>query len=287
MNSRLGRLLVLTTVLTAGTAWADDPTISHKNDEAAAVSVSLGINHGATPESDFEVIGPQDEVLAIVYPFELFTDRFWSQPLPERVYGRLQVGMRLRSASLDPETHAKVRAQGQTRRRELQAVREWARRDALQEEIDQLRQDKLELMERRDALAERVFSAEESLIESELRADSVTYSEDDDIDRRLEDLEELADERNELQSLREVLAEKEPFPDEEIQRLTEKIDRLSNKIDNERRRIRLSRKRTRSARSTYLSRKAGWKELIAERNALTTKIRFLTERIQSLSERVE
>jgi hypothetical protein len=287
MNSRLGRLLVVTTVLTAGTARADDPAISLKNDEAAAVSVSLGTHHGVTLESDFEVIGPQGEVLAIIYPVELFTDRFWSQPLAERVYGRLQVGMRLRSASLDPETHGRVRAQGQTRRRELQAAREWARRDALQDEIDQLRQEKLELLERRDALAEKIFSAEESLIESERRADSVTYSDDDHIDRRLVDLEELTDERDELQSQREVVAEKDPFPDEEIRQLTERIERLNNKIDSERRRIRLSRKRTRSARSTYLSRKAAWKDLIAERNALTTKIRFLTERIQTLSERVE
>jgi hypothetical protein len=281
-------LLVLTPFLTAGIAWADDPTISLKNDEAAAVSVSLGTNDGVTQDfSIFEVLGPQDEVLAIIYPFDLFTDRFWSQPLAERVYHRLQVGMRVRSTALDSASHRRLRDEGMTRWRELRAAREWARRDALQEEIDRLRQEKLELMKRRDALAEKVFSAEESLIESERRADSVTYSEDDDIDRRLEDLEELADERDELQSQREVAAEKEPFPEEDIQQLTESIDRLNNKIDNERRRIRLSRRRTRSARSTYLSRKAAWKELIAERNALTAKIRFLTERIEALTERVE
>lgn len=264
-------------------ASAADLSVDLKNDTALSVSVRAGTDNGVTPAADFEIVASDNHSVAI-YPVELFRDRFWSQPLDAADYERVKAGMPVRPVTLDPVSHGRIRAEGSARLKELRAKAEEARRAVRRQKIEDLRRQRERLLERRDALDDRIAAAERDLSEEEGRADWIMSSADDDIDRALQRIGELADERDELQSRRDSLSQQRPYPRADIERLSSQIRTLNDRIDSERSRIRLARERKRSARSSYLSRKQERQKLVAERNALTNELRQIDRKIRDLSE---
>jgi len=263
---------------------AADLRVELKNDAAMAVSVPLGLDHGVTKESDFSAVAA-DNVPVLLYPFELFGNLFWSQPLAPEEFSRLAPGSPVRPFTLREEEHAKLREEGRARKAELDAQQEEARREAVRKEADELRNRKERLEARRDDLYDRIAAAEKALADEEGRAYWIDSSEERDIDRALQDIQEYADRRDELQEQRNALSGKRPYPSAEIGRITAEIKRLNDRIASERDTIRTARDRKRSARSSYLSRRQEWQKLVAERDQATNEIRALDRKIRGLSER--
>jgi predicted nucleic acid-binding Zn-ribbon protein len=269
--------------LPAAGTFAAESLIDLKNDLSMAVSVRLGTDNGVSRESDFQVTANGQVVT--IYPYEIYADRFWSQPLSEEAFARVAVGMPLTAVALDKVAHAKVRSEGQKRLAELRARQAEAKRQVDRQRIADLKEQRERLLDRRDALEERIAAAEKSLADEEGRSDWIAGSSEQDIDRSSQRIADLADRRDELQAQRDGLSRQQPSPRNEIARLTAEIRSLNGQIESERSSIRSARERKRSARSSYLSRKQDWQKLVADRNALTTEIKSLDRKIRDLSER--
>ena len=275
--------LVLAAVLAAPLAvLSADTRVELKNADSMSVSVPLGTDNGVTKESDFEAVAA-DNGTVFLYPFELFGNMFWSQPLSAQVFSRIAPGTAVRSVAPSREDHAAARRAGQARKAELAKRQEEARREAARKEAVELRERKERLETRRDEVNDRIAAAESALADEEGRADWISSSEDRDIDRALQNIQESADRRDELQEQRNALAGQRPYPSAEANRLSAEIRRWNDRIASERDTIRTARDRKRSARSAYLSRKQEWQKLVAERNRVTGEIQSLDRKIREMS----
>lgn len=279
-------ILVLLAALPGFARGAETPEarVGLKNAEAMAVSVHLGTDNGVGEESDFAAQAA-DNGAVLLYPAELYRTLFWSQPLSPEAFSRLEPGDVVRPSVLSREEHDAVRKEGRARAAERTARREASRREAARKEIDALRERKARLEERRDALDERVADAEKTLADEEGRLDWISSSEERDIDRSLQSLQEYADRRDELQEQRNALSGQRPYPSGEIHRLSAEIRRLNDRIASERDAVRNARDRKRSARSSFLARKQEWQTLVAERRQATNEIRSLDRKIRELEEK--
>lgn len=282
MDRRVAALVLLALSASAHRAFGAGLSVDMKNDAAKAVSVRIGSDNGVTPASDYEVVVAEGQAVRI-YPVEIYTDRFWSQPLSPHDFSAVKDGMPVRPAALDRAAHEAVRAEGEARRREIRAREEDARRAVQRQKLDDLRQQRDRLIERRDALDDRLARSEADLSDEEGRSDWLQSGYDDDIDRSLQRIGEMADRRDELQSQRDVLSRQKPYPRNEIDRLSAEIRSLNGQIDSERSSIRTARERKRSARSSYLSRKQEWQRLVSERNAAQAEVRQVEQKIRDLS----
>ncbi len=277
-------ILVFLTVLPALDAapgLAADLAVDLKNDASMAVSVPVGSDNGVTPASDFQATA--DGLAVAIYPNEIFEKRFWSQPLSQEAYDRIRTGTPVRRVTLDKAAHVNVRVEGETRKDEYRAKWEAAEREAARRESDELIRKKASLDERRDALDGRIAEAEKALADEEVRQDWLTGSEEGDIERSLQNIQDFADRRDELQEQRNALSGQSPYPRDEINRLTAEIRRLNDRIASERTGIRTSRDRKRSARTSFLARRKDWQNLVSDRKALDSEIRALDRRIRELS----
>lgn len=263
----------------ASSALSGETAVDLKNDGAVSVSVPLGTDNGVTRDSDFEVAA--DNATVLIYPLEIFEKRFWSQPLSESDYARIRIGMDVRRVVLEREEHAGIRAEGGSRRDELRARQEDARRQADRKTIGDLKDNRARLADRRDLLEDRIAAAEKTLADEEGRMNWLIDSEDSGIERSLQAIEDLADRRDELQAQRDALSRSSPRG--EAARLSAEIKRLNERISFERESIRVARDRKRNARSAYLSARQEWKKLAAERKALQNEIRSIDQKIQALS----
>lgn len=261
--------------------FAIDSTVDLKNDSAMAVSVPLGTDNGVTQDNDFIV--STDNSAVTIYPQELFAGRFWSQPLSEEDYARVRTGMEVRPVTLDKVTHAVARAKGDVRQAEILARQEEARRQFIRRKIEELKETRERLLDRRDVLDERIAAAEKDLADEEGRMDWLMNSEDERIDRALQAIQDLGDRRDELQAQREALAQSSSRRD--VERQSAEIKRLSDRISSERDSIRSARDRKRSARAAYMSRRQEWQKLAAERRALRNEILSIDRKIKDLAER--
>jgi predicted nucleic acid-binding Zn-ribbon protein len=252
-----------------------------KNDSVWAVSVPLGTDNGITRESDFEVAGEGGAVA--LYPAELYERRFWSQPLSPEAYARVGTGTAVRPVPLDKVAHARVRSEGSARQEELKRQLAEARRQVARRKIEDLKARRELLLERRDGLEERVAAVERDLIDEEGRADWLMSSCDQDIDRALQAIADLGDERDELQGQRDALSRQQPYPRREIDRIGREIRRLNDRMDSERGAVRKARDRKRTARQGYLSLKTDWQKLVAERNGVSAEIRSIDRQIKELA----
>jgi predicted nucleic acid-binding Zn-ribbon protein len=256
-----------------------EAAVDLKNDAAVAVSVPLGTDNGVTRDSDFQVAADNGTVL--IYPLEIFDNRFWSQPLSDEAYARIRTGMEVRPAALDKAAHAKVRAEGKARKTEIRARQEEARREEETKKIEELKDNRERLSDKRDALEDRIAAAERDLADEEGRMSWLFDSEDSSIERSLQNIQDMADKRDELQSQRDALPRSSSRGDGA--RISAEIKRLNDRISSERDGIRIAQDRKRQARSAYLARKQEWKKLVAERNALQNEIRSIDQKIQALS----
>ena len=267
-------------------AVAVEIAVDLKHDDSFQVSVSQGTDDGVTAQSDFEVLGLGGAPVAVIYPLDLYDNLFWSQPLAPEAYAKIEIGMTVRPVVLSESARKQVRTEGTARGEEIRAAVEQAKRAAVRDQIEKLRAKRESLLAKRDELDGRIASAEEDLFDAEARVDSSAGFREDDIDRALQTIGDLSDQRDELQLQREALSNRQPYPRDEILRLTDKIRRLNSQIDSERRSIRTARDWQRQSRSTYLSRKDEWRRLVAEHADLTRQIRSLTDKIQALSSRL-
>lgn len=261
-----------------------DSTVDLKNEAAMSVSVPLGTDDGISAESDFALLGEDNSVLLHLYPVELYADRFWSQPLSPDRFSEISIGMAVRPAVLSAVGHARIRAEGDALQREYRARQTAARREAARVEIGNLEEERRRLEERREELDDRIADAERDLADEESRMEWLTGSEDRDIDRSLEEILSLADQRDELQARRLSLSRESPIPRDEIRRLTAEVRRINERLESERARIRNARDRKRSARYAYQSRRKEWKQLIADRKRVAKGIEALDRRIRDLFE---
>ncbi len=279
-----GVVLVVVAVLlmpSPAPAAAADLAVDLKNDASMAVSVPVGTDNGVTAASDF-VAGAGKTAVAI-YPNEVYERRFWSQPLSEEAYDMLRAGTPVRRVDLDNAAHVKVRVEGEARKAAYREKWEAARREAARREMDELRGKKAGIEERRDGLDVRIAETERALADEEGRLDWVTGSEEQDIDRSLQNIQDYADRRDELQEQRNALSGRSPYPREEIDRLTAEIRQLNERIASERASIRGSRDRKRSARTSFLSRRKEWQNLVSDRKALDVELRAIDRRIRELA----
>lgn len=261
--------------------FAIQSAVDLKNDVAMAVSVPLGTDNGVTRDNDFIVSA--DNVAVTIYPQELFSNRFWSQPLSDENYARVRTGMEVRPVVLDNVTHAVARAKGDVRQAEILARQEEARRQFLRRKIEDLKEDRERLLGRRDALDQRIATAENALVDEEGRMDWLMNSEDNRIDRALQAIQDLADRRDELQAQREALARSSSQGD--FTRQSAEIRRLNDMISSERDNIRSARDRKGRARTTYMSRKQEWQKLAVERREMRNEILSIDRKIKDLDER--
>ncbi len=252
-----------------------------KNDATMTVSVPLGADNGVTPAADFEAGAGDASVL--LYPDELFDKRFWSQPLSAEEYEQLGTGTPVRRVALDNAAHVGVRVRGRERKAAYRERWEAARREAARRESEELRRKKASLEERRDALDVRIAGAEKVLADEEARLDWLTGSEDREIDRALQGMQDAADRRDELQEQRAALTGRVPSARDEMARLSAEIGRLNDGIASERAKVRASRDRKRSARTSFLTARKEWQNLVADRSALDAEIRGLDRQIRELA----
>jgi len=274
-------LLAVLSLLMASPGVAADLAVDLKNDASMTVSIPAGADNGVTPASDFEA-GAGGSAVAL-YPDELFDKRFWSQPLSREEYDRLGTGTPVRRVTLDNAAHIRVRVQGKERKAAYRARWEAARREAARRESDDLRRKLAGLEERRDALDVRIAEAEKALADEEGRLDWLAGSEERDIDRALQSIQDDADRRDELQEQRNALAGQSPYPRGEIARLSAEIRQLNDRIASERANLRVSRDRKRSARTSFLAARKEWQNLVADRKALDAEIRGLDRKVRELS----
>ena len=259
-------------------------TVDLQNDGTMSVSVPLGTDNGVTAESDFAVLGKDNTVLLHIYPFELYTNRFWSQPLAASVFSRVFNGMEVREAELAESAHMRVRVEGEVRRREYREKQQEARREAARVETGELKGRRGLLEGRREELDGRIADAEKDMVDEESRMEWLTGSEDRDIDRSLDEILSMAEERDELQLRRLSLSRQTPVPRDEIDRLTSEIRRINDRLESERGRIRSARDRKRSARYAFQSRRKEWQQLVAERRRIAGEIDALDRQLRELSE---
>lgn len=273
----------------ARSATSDSPALPEsvvdlKNEAAMSVSVPLGTDNGVTAESDFALLGEDHAVRLVLYPVELYANRFWSQPLSVERFSVISAGMAVRPVTLSGVDHAKVRVEGEALRREFRAKQMEARREAARVEIGKLREKRRQLEGRREDLEDRIADAERDLVDEESRMEWLTGSEDRDIDRSLDEILSLAAERDELQERRLSLPRETPVPRDEINRLTAEIRRINTRLESERTTIRNARDRKRSARYAYQSRRKDWQQLVADRKRVAGEIDALDRRIRDLAE---
>jgi len=274
-------LLSVLPALDAAPGFAADIAVELKNDASMTVSVPVGSDNGVTPASDFQAAA--DGLAVAIYPNEIFEKRFWSQPLSQEAYDRIRTGMPVRRVILDNAAHIRVRVEGEARKAEYREKWEAAKREAALRESDDLRRKKAGLEERRDALDGLIADAEKALADEEERQDWLTGSEEGNIDRSLQNIQDYADRRDELQEQRNALSGQSPYPRDEINRLTAEIRRLNDRIASERVGISTSRDRKRSARTSFLARRKDWQNLVSDRKSLDSEIRALDRRIRELS----
>lgn len=255
--------------------------IDLKNDASMAVSVPVGADNGVTPASDFRADAEGRPVA--IYPTEIYERRFWSQPLSEEAYGRIRTGTPVRRVTLDNAAHVKVRVEGEARKAEYRERWEAAKREAASREVEELRRKRAGVEERRDALDVQIAEAEKALADEEGRLDWLTGSEEQDVDRSLQIIQDYADRRDELQEQRNALSGQSPYPRREIDRLTAEIRQLNDRIASERATIRTSRERKRSARTSFMARRKEWQNLVSDRKALDVEARAIDRRMRELS----
>jgi predicted nucleic acid-binding Zn-ribbon protein len=279
------RLLFLAVLLLVPTrARGAEIRVELKNEDVLSVSVPLGTADGAGRESDYSVRTTDNGTL-LLYPAELYEKMFWSRTLSPEEFSRITPGDPVRPVTLSREEHAALREEGDAQKAALKIRREEARRESARKEAEELR-DRLDRLQKgRDDLSDRIADAEKTVAEEETRLEWLTSSEERDIDRALQNIEESGDRRDELQERRNALAGQRPYPSAEANRLSAEIKHLNDRIASERDTVRTARDRKRSARSAYVSRKQEWRNLVADRDRMTTEIRSVERKIRDLEGR--
>jgi len=269
-------------LLALGTAApAAEVRVDLKSEAAVAVSVPLGTDNGVTKESDFSVLLPGGATVHL-YPFELYRNMFWSQPLPAGTFSRIAEGSPVFPATLGKGDHEELRKKGEERKAELVAAQEEARREAARREAAALGQQLSRLEALRDDLSRRIAAAEQAFLAEESRYYSAWNAYDAGTDQSLQNIMEYLAQRDEILERRNAPSARRPSTSAEVGRLDGQIRRLDSQIAAERENIRIARDGRRSTRASFLARRQAWEQLVAERKQVTGEIRSVEQRIREI-----
>jgi len=281
MRRKIPRFLPL--LLALWTApLAAEVRVDLKSEAAMAVSVPLGTDNGVTKGNDFSVLLPGGATVSI-YPYELYGNMFWSQPLPAGTFSRIAEGSPVVPATLGKADHEELRKKGEERKAELVAAQEEARREAARKEAAALQQQLSRLEAHRDDLSRRIAAAEQAFLAEESRYFSAWSAFEAGTDQSLQTITECLNQRDELLERRNALSARRPSTSAEIGRLDAQIRRLDAQIAAERENIRVARDGRRSARAAFLARRQGWEQLAAERKQVAGEIRAVEQRIREIA----
>jgi len=96
---------------------SDDPSNQSLSIDAISVkdrtvSIPKGEGDGVSRDDDFAILGPDDSILALIYPFQLYDNCFWSQPLTREDYGRVGKEFTVKRVFIDKYQHDAIRREG-------------------------------------------------------------------------------------------------------------------------------------------------------------------------------
>lgn len=105
--------LILLVFSSASLADLSRISVSMKNEEETAVLCCSPEPAPFESEADYAITDASGAVVAEVYPFEIFADCFWSQPLGSKVLGDVGAGMAVSAAALPKDRHYEIRYRGE------------------------------------------------------------------------------------------------------------------------------------------------------------------------------
>ncbi|HEY3489261.1 MAG TPA: hypothetical protein VGK27_03940 [Candidatus Deferrimicrobiaceae bacterium] len=265
----------------ASGAFAAGLTVDLKNDDARSVSISIGADNGVTPESDFEVVIDAEHTIP-VFPVEIFPLRFWSAPLAPDDYDAIRTGMAIQPLKADKTTHRLMRKMAAEQQKTLRREQAEVKRAETGKKLDDLLARRARLVAQKDKIDGWIVDADRGLADETDRAQWRDDSADQDIARSQQRIDDLTDQRNELQAQRDALPRKDRAG---YDRLTSQITSVNAGIASERNSLRYAQDRKRDSR-TFVDRGVRDKrKLQADRDALAVEIRALDREIANMREK--
>jgi predicted nucleic acid-binding Zn-ribbon protein len=265
----------LLAALAGAPAFAAAPAVDLKNDESRSVSVPLGSDNGVTSESDFEAAAEGGATVP-VFPAEIFRDRFWSAPLSPEDYGAIRVGASVRPLQADRTAHRLMRQMAAEQRRALGREQAEAGRAEAARKVAALKERRDRLSAEREKLEGWIADADRGIADERERAQRREDGAEQDALRAQQRIDDLVDQRNELQSQRDALPREDRAGRE---RLTDRIRALNSRISSERDSLRSAQDRFRESRSSLRRESADRRKMAADRDALAAEIKSLDRQI--------
>lgn len=282
-RTRIAALVLAAGLLAAApAARAAGLAVDLKSDENRSVSVPVGTDNGVTAESDFAVAVDAGRKIPI-FPAELYPKRFWSAPLSIEDYEAVKPKMAVERYDPGPDDRQRIRRIAAENARQIRQQKASAERIAQRKELDALRDKRAGLVERRERIEGWIAEAEGDLAGEQARMEWSNDGIDADIDRIRQRIDEMTDQRNELQARRDALPRENRG---DHGRLTTEIDRLNARIASERSSINSLRERQRSNQASLSRETRDKKKLEAEARSIDAEIRALDFKIRELASKL-
>jgi predicted nucleic acid-binding Zn-ribbon protein len=266
--------------------------VDFTNRESRSISLRLGSADGINAGMNFAVLDSADMQIAVFYPHEILTDRFWSGPLKKIDYDKITSGDRVIKINLGHEEAALLREQFAQRFKVLEEKR-------LKSRIEDLTLEKRELEELINDI-----DVESLGITNDLKSlHGKLKREKDLIGRQVEDLREqiddlrnerseLADDRKNLLDKREDFLKRSNPPQDRISDLNEDIADLDREIgqfnleiNDLRDDIRDLREETRDLNDEIREVREEQRELELERKELNLELNELEKELMELQQK--
>jgi len=259
---------------------AKSATVELKNDDAMAIYVSIGKDDGVTMDDNYSVSASNGKVITNIYPFELFEDGFWSQPLEREVFDRLETGMTVEPVDLSEKDSASIRTKGRAwfQRR----IRE--RLDALSEELETVEIKAKDLEKKYSDLDDDFTKIKDKLGAKLPRRVEEKFEEFID---NLNALEELRLKRNDLETQRSYLFEEEEVSLSEFDLLTKKINKFDEKIDKRREALTNAHTELQRLLERYKMPASKWEKPFETFDGLREELKTLKKEIRRLAKELQ
>ncbi len=271
--------LIVTLASAARTSGAAGLAVDLKNDESRSISVPVGSDRGITPENDFEVLVGGDQTVP-VFPADIFKDRFWSAPLSPEDYDAIRTGLPVQPLAADKTTHKLMRKLAGEQRKALKREQAETKRAAAGKTLADLKERRSRLQARKEKIEGWIADADRGLADEKERVQWRDDSADDDIARSKQRIDDLTDQRNELQAQRDALPARDRVGRD---RLTSQITSANSRISSERNTLRLAEEQKRDSKTFLRGDVRDRRQMVADRDALVVEIRALDRQISAQS----
>ena len=208
------------------------------NHETRSVSLPLGSADGLTGSVFFALLDGQDQVVTVIYPYEIYSNRFWSGPLDPESFSRVGIGTRAVRMALPPEMRESVRRDYVDRAEILRDEISAARREQLLIVLDDLEEQIVYFTNLSKKLRQDRGDLRSELREEKLDLSGRLDRLNVEMDRLRDDLGELEEERDDLVKDRNRLRDRANPPQDRLRDLETRITELNIEIDEQRREIR-------------------------------------------------